>query len=82
MEEFEYFVDKKKVAYNDFEIMLEEAIEVIAREDGIYYDWLNQHVPNNDYEEFVGDLFSKFMKELNDLNICYAGYNTFEKRRI
>lgn len=50
-------VDAKK------EIELEEQAELIAKEDGIYYDWLNGRVSDNDYEEFIENIIERLSKE-------------------
>ena len=50
-------VDAKK------EIELEEQAELIAKEDGIYYDWLNGRVSDNDYEEFIENVIERLSKE-------------------
>lgn len=50
-------VDAKK------EIELEEQAELIAKEDGIYYDWLNGRVSDNDYEEFIENVIERLSRE-------------------
>lgn len=50
-------VDAKK------EIELEEQAELIAKEDGIYYDWLNGRVSDNDYEEFIEIVIERLSRE-------------------
>lgn len=50
-------VDAKK------EIELEEQAELIAKEDGIYHDWLNGRVSDNDYEEFIENVIERLSRE-------------------
>ena len=45
------------------EIELEEQAELIAKEDGIYYDWLNGRVSDNDYEEFIEIVIERLSRE-------------------
>lgn len=40
----------------------QQAIE-IAKEDGIYYEWLNNAVTTDEYEQFIEDTILKLMKQ-------------------
>lgn len=81
MEAFEYFIDGEKIAKDEFDELLLEAAEYLAKEDGIYYEWLNYNLPQNEYDEFIDNTFIKWLEELNETGKLYINH-IFEKRKI
>lgn len=45
------------------ESTIEEKVTIIAKEDGIYYEWLNGNVPDNEYEEYFDNMYLKLYEE-------------------
>ena len=42
-----------------------EAVENIAKEDGIFYEWLYSGLPTNEYEDFVESITYPFWEKSN-----------------
>ena len=79
--EYDYFVDGEKVAEDEFYEIFHEQVEVIAKEDGIYYEWLNNNLPNNEYEEWEESTINFFFKLLQENGSYMVGYKVFEIRK-
>lgn len=45
------------------EDVIYEKAEIIAKEDGIYYEWQQGGVTDNEYEEYLDDVIIKLYKE-------------------
>lgn len=45
------------------ESVIEEKVTIIAKEDGIYYEWLNGNVSDNEYEEYFDNMYLKLYEE-------------------
>ena len=43
---------------------LEKMAEMIAKEDGIYYEWLKGNITDNEYEDFIQNTIEKLEKSL------------------
>lgn len=61
---FNYFVDGKQVTQDMFELLVDEAVENIAKEDGIFYEWLYSGLPTNEYEDFIESLTHSFWEKI------------------
>lgn len=62
-------------SYSELE---QQAIE-IAKEDGIYYEWLNHNVTDNEYEYFIENKILELMKKENTMNnniLYFIGYDS------
>ena len=42
---------------------IDEKVTILAKEDGIYYEWLNGNVSDNEYEEYFDNMYLKLYEE-------------------
>ena len=77
-----YYIDHKRVVKNKFYMRIGDEINTIAKEDGIYYEWLNNNLPTLEFEEWFDGKYDYFSQQLTKNNQCIIGNSLFEIKEI
>ena len=81
MEYFEYYIDGKKVSESDFKKGLYNTAEYIAKENGIFDDYINARIPQNEYDDFIKNSFERLSNEVDEKDVFYSKHK-FEKIKV
>jgi len=78
----EYYFNDERVDKEFFDNRLEEEAEDFARIDGIYNAWICQEVSNEEYEQFIASVKSKFYEDLKLLGRVEYNSRIYEIKEV